>query len=110
MAAMPPPGGRLGLTVSEQGEDDVVTEQGEIDIASSPELGAVLEGLEEEPRRVVIDISDVPFIDSSGLRVLIHFQQKRGENDRRVGLRGIQPNVRKLLDVVVLTDRFDEVE
>jgi len=50
---------------------------GELDLASAPRLQRSAEKLlEGEPRRLVVDISDLSFIDSSGLRVLIGLHER----------------------------------
>ena len=43
----------------------------ELDLATVPELSNVLEGLERECRRIVLDVSGLTFIDSTGLRLAV---------------------------------------
>lgn len=58
----------------------VVAVQGEIDISTAGELAARLrEMMEAGFRRVVLDLREVTFIDSSGLRAVI---QARAASDR----------------------------
>ena len=54
-------------------ETAVVAVAGEVDTATSPELRSSLRELTERagPRRLVVDLEAVEFIDSSGLGVLI---------------------------------------
>ena len=49
----------------------VVRVAGELDLATVPELSNVLEGLERECRRIVLDVSGLTFIDSTGLRLAL---------------------------------------
>jgi len=50
----------------------VVSLRGEIDALTAPKLGSRLFGLADEGKRgVVVDLSEVTFMDSTGLRVLI---------------------------------------
>jgi anti-sigma B factor antagonist len=49
----------------------VVRVAGELDLATAPELSNVLEGLERECRRIVLDVSGLTFIDSTGLRLAV---------------------------------------
>lgn len=61
----------------------VVALSGEIDAHSAPRLGSRLFGLAEEGKTgVVVDLSDVTFIDSTGLGVLLnalrHFALRHG--------------------------------
>jgi len=48
----------------------VVTPVGEIDLATAPELGVHLRVAADHDEAVVVDLSGVSFIDSSGFRVL----------------------------------------
>jgi len=58
----------------------VVIASGEIDLATSPDLrGALLEEQAQAPK-VVLDLREVTFIDSSGLGVIVG-QQKRSQED-----------------------------
>jgi anti-anti-sigma factor len=60
----------------------LVTAAGEVDVATAPALREALwEGLVQSPR-IVVDLSDVRFLDSTGLQVLVtalkHAQQGGG--------------------------------
>ncbi|MCB0978710.1 MAG: STAS domain-containing protein [Acidimicrobiales bacterium] len=62
----------LQLDVSEHGEWSVLRVGGEIDVATAPGLRQRLVALVGEGRyRIVVDMSQVDFIDSTGLGVLI---------------------------------------
>lgn len=59
----------------------LVRVSGELDLASSPTLAAELEEAAasgEGP--LILDVSDLTFIDSTGLRVLIDVAQRLGES------------------------------
>jgi anti-sigma B factor antagonist len=50
----------------------IVTVSGEVDLATSPDLdAAVIAGLESGTNSVIIDLTDVSFMDSSGLGVIV---------------------------------------
>ncbi len=48
-----------------------VVPHGELDLATAPELAGWLEDLRRECADVVLDLGDVTFVDSAGLRVLL---------------------------------------
>lgn len=55
----------------------VVAARGEVDMQTAPRLDAVLtQTLAGGPKRIVVDLSDTPFIDSTGLGVLIKAAMK----------------------------------
>ena len=54
---------------------------GELDIASSPALAEELQGLVGSGKGpVILELADLTFLDSTGLRVLIDAAQKLGES------------------------------
>ena len=65
----------------------VVVVTGEIDMATAPMLGRELTAaIESGDGPVVLDLSDVTFFDSSGLRVAIVAHRELGERDRRLAV------------------------
>ena len=60
---------------------------GEIDMATAPMLGRELTAaIESADGPVVLDLSDVTFFDSSGLRVAIVAHRDLGEQGRRLAV------------------------
>ena len=58
--------------VAERGEHKVLTARGELDVATVPAFRAQLLPLvQASTPSVVVDLSDVHFIDSAGLRVIV---------------------------------------
>jgi anti-sigma B factor antagonist len=94
------------------GDDDgtwILTVAGEIDVATSPELRRELHQLaDREPTRLVVNLRDVTFIDSSGLGVLVGGLKRLREEGRGdvLVLQGLQEPVRKVFDITGLTELF----
>jgi anti-sigma B factor antagonist len=56
---------------------ELVLVEGELDIASAPRLISVLNGaVQEALRSLVVDLSDVDFMDSTGLALLINAHRR----------------------------------
>jgi anti-sigma B factor antagonist len=72
---------------------------GEIDLGNAGDLGSDLcDAVDRsDTSPVVIDISNVTFIDSSGIAMMLRVH--RHTNGRSVTWRGAQPNVRRTLEV-----------
>jgi anti-sigma B factor antagonist len=79
---------------------------GEIDAHSAPALEARLG--EAKCGSVVLDLSGVEFIDSSGLRVLVTQQQRRTAQGHHFAVADPSVCVQRLFDMVGLTEFFIE--
>ncbi len=66
---------RLGVTLARSKVD--VTLAGEIDIATAPKLTRLLESLDRLDLTIVIDLSAVTFIDSTGLLPIVQTAERR---------------------------------
>ncbi|WP_051022565.1 STAS domain-containing protein [Nocardia pneumoniae] len=75
------------LEVQVRSADDavIVTVHGEIDMASAPRLQSALdEALRNAPPAVVVDMSNVGFLGSAGLSVLVAASEAAGSGALRV--------------------------
>jgi len=83
----------------------VIVATGDIDLAGGPVLeAAILAG--EDDRPVVIDVSGVVFIDSSGLRSLLSASRRAEERGTVVVLRSPSTEVRRLLEITGTQTQF----
>jgi anti-sigma B factor antagonist len=65
----------------------VITVSGEVDLATSPELDtAIIDAIESGAASVVIDLTDVSFMDSSGLGVIVRGLKRCREADKDLDL------------------------
>ena len=82
----------------------VVRVQGEIDLYTAPQLWETLDAaIAGTPHELVIDLSDVTFLDSSGLAVLVRAHKRLRPIAGSVVIRGAAEQVRMTLDVTKLT-------
>ena len=86
----------------------VFTPTGAIDLHVSPELRASLRAIidDEKPKRLVVDLAQVPFIDSSGIAVLIGAMQSLELEGGTFMLAGAQDGVRMILESAKLDQYF----
>jgi len=81
---------------------------GQVDMHTSPELRRHLrKALEAKNSPVVVDLSSVSFIDSSGLATLIEALQGVGRYGGKLRLVGLAPAVKNLFRLSNLTSIFD---
>ena len=65
----------------------VITVSGEVDLASSPDLDiAIIAAIESGATSVVVDLTDVSFMDSSGLGVIVRGLKRCREADKDLDL------------------------
>ena len=93
------------------GQSLVASIVGEIDLHNSPELrGSLMELLERHPvGRLVLDLSGVPYMDSSAIAVMVELLQKMRKTGGKVYLVAPQKRVRGLLEIARLDTIFGVV-
>jgi anti-sigma B factor antagonist len=79
---------------------------GEIDASTAPRLVEAVEQLPGHDGAIVLDVKDVSFIDSSGLRVLIALAERARGEGRTVELDNPSTSVVRLLEITGLADMF----
>jgi anti-sigma B factor antagonist len=85
----------------------IVPLEGEIDLHVSPRIAAALNAaLKEKPRNLVVDMSKVPYIDSSGLAVLIEAMQNVEKYGGKFSLAALQENVKPIFEIARLDQVF----
>jgi anti-sigma B factor antagonist len=97
----------LRLEVSEQAGWSVVQVGGEIDVATAPRLREQLIKLVNDERfRIIVDLEDVDFIDSTGLGVLIGARKRVRTHDGDVKLICTEPRIVKVFEITGLDQVF----
>jgi anti-anti-sigma factor len=86
--------------------ESVLVVRGDLDVAVGVEfVDSVDEALraDDAPTQFEIDLGEVEFIDSSGLRALLQVQQSYGE---RVKVGAVSAAVQRLLELTATVDHF----
>ena len=91
---------QLHVRTSREGPIERLTPIGELDIATVPILERVFEVAcdDSTARMIVVDLTELSFIDSSGLNLLLRMKTACEEADRLRVVNG-SPAVTRLLDV-----------
>lgn len=86
---------------------NVLSLEGQIDLHVSPKVAASIdEIIKERPARLVVDVSRVNYIDSSGLAVLINGMRDVEDYGGIFILAGVQEEVRPILETARLEKFF----
>ena len=84
---------------------------GELDLASADTLGRDIGGaLDENIGVLIVDLHNLNFIDSTGLRVLLRFKNHSEEAGRRLLIARVPGAVRRVLHVSGLVNWFEYLE
>lgn len=98
----------LQISSSKLPDGLAVTLVGEIDLARSPELRLRLrEDVDAGPKRLVIDLTKVTYMDSSGVATLVEALQRSKARGCRLVLAGLQPKVRSIFSISRLDTVFE---
>ncbi len=103
----------MNLNTSEIDGTMVMALAGEVDLSHSPALRKALMELMFERRAVVVDLSAVTYVDSSGVAGLVEAYQMARTNGTRFVLAAISDPVRRVLQLARLDRVFslaDSVE
>lgn len=86
----------MGSLVAEPGS--VVLLTGRLDVSTAPDIRPVLHtAIESGTGDLVLDLSDVLVIDTTGLGLLVGVHRRAGRCGRRLVLRGVSAPVLRLL-------------
>ena len=103
-------GASFEITDSGQPGVRVLGVRGEIDVATSPEMRChLVEMLADRPELVIVDLTDVTFIDSTGLGVLVEAVTTARAGDGDLRLVVTQPKIIKLIELTGLDQVFSVV-
>jgi anti-anti-sigma factor len=77
-----------------------VTLEGELDLASAAQMEERLAAIEDRrPARLIIDLSQLAFIDSTGLRLLLQADARAREQQYELLLRPGAPSIQRVFEV-----------
>jgi anti-anti-sigma factor len=84
---------------------------GEFDLAGLPRFEERIAAVESElPDAIVIDLTGLRFMDSSGLRALVTADDRARRQQRRLAIVPGPPDVRRVFEITKLDTRLDLVD
>ena len=100
----------LEIETRADGDVTVVALSGEFDLAGVERFEIALGRLESGPGAVLVDLSGLDFMDSSGLRALVMADQRAKQAGRRLAIVPGPPVVRRVFEITQLDERLDLVD
>lgn len=93
------------MTINKEinGENAVLAVEGRLDTITAPELEKEVNCLEDSVRNLVIDFTDVEYVSSAGLRVLL-FAQKKMSKVGSLKLTNVKDAVMEVFEITGFAD------
>jgi len=97
----------IDVTSTEDGRATLFALHGSLDIATSPSLrAALLESADHDRHEIIVDLSRLEFLDSTGLGALIGAHKRAAEHQGSVRLVAQEGQILRLLRITGLLDVF----
>jgi len=101
----------LEIQIEKTTDGVIVRPVGDVDLGCAPTLRQRLKEVQNEnPERLVIDLSAVPYMDSSGVATLVEAMQNARRTDTRLVLCALQNKVRSIFEIARLDMVFAIVD
>ena len=98
----------FSVRTEQHGDASVVIPTGELDLATAPALEEALQGaFEDGSGRVVLDLRELEFIDSSGLRTLLTARRRAEAAQARFSLVAGHRSLERTLEIAGVHKVFD---
>jgi anti-sigma B factor antagonist len=100
--------GPVEVTTRQEGGYSIVTVKGEVDLYSSPRMrDAILAGVSRKNPRIIVDLSGVTYMDSSGIATLVEVLQLTRKHSGRLVIAGLSQRVREVFELARLESVFE---
>ena len=101
------PGPTLEIAIDTSNGATILAPKGDVDMARSPVMRkAITETLQKKPAALVLDLSGVPYMDSSGLATMVEALQNARKGQTPLKLCGLTARVKSILEIARLNTVF----
>jgi anti-sigma B factor antagonist len=97
------------MEISERnsGQVTILDIRGEIDLYNTPEIEMTSRKLiREKKTRILINLAEAPYIDSSGLAMLLNIQRELQKVSGALKLTGLSPGLQKIFEMTKLVTKL----
>lgn len=81
-----------------------ITFQASLDMASVPQLTEMVEAASQGHDRLVVDMTAVDFVDSTGVRSLLSLRRQLEESGKLLVFEGFRPEILDIFDILGVRD------
>jgi anti-sigma B factor antagonist len=97
----------IQVTASGDADCRILKITGEVNLRTSPDLHArMLAEVQPRPKRLIIDLADVPYMDSSGVGTLVDVKRRVDRYEGHLILAGLQKRVLGVFEITQLHQFF----
>ena len=96
----------MEINVVQDGSKATISLEGKLSVATSPDLEATIQGLPADTNEFVIDLTNLEYISSAGLRVLVSTEKIAGQRGGKMVLLHPNDEVAEVFDMTGLADVF----
>ena len=89
----------MEVTISSIEKYYIVKINGRVDTLTAPKLETDILNLINDDKNIIIDLDDMDYISSSGLRVLLLTQKKLLAKSKSLKLFGLQASIKEIFDI-----------
>jgi len=102
----------LSFQTTVTGDAAIVALAGELDVAGASLLEHEIERIvtDHDSRELVLDLSGLEFMDSTGLRLMVLADERAQRESRRLSLVRGQPDVQRVFEITRMTERLRFVD
>lgn len=100
----------MSLTIERKvaGDSVVLSVNGEVDVANAAELTTALnDAFDSGATSIEVDVARMPYIDSTGVGVLMAASKRAGEGDVKLKVSHPQPSVLRVFTLLGVVSEFD---
>ena len=93
----------MDITKTTNGSTLEIKIAGRLESLTAPQLDAEIKGLPAEIKELIMDISEMEYTSSAGLRVFLSAHKLLKSRGGAMKVRGVTPSVKKLFDLTAFT-------
>ena len=96
----------MQIDVKKDGDRLIISPKGNVDYVTAPELDDVVSKVGDDIMTIELDMSDVQYISSAGLRVILNADEIMQDRNG-IKLTGVNNDVRAILEMTGFYDALD---
>ncbi len=89
----------MAINTKKQGEVCIIELDGEIDATTAPDISSEVLEISESNSKILLDLSDVPYMSSAGLRMLLKLYRTVTAESKQLVLVGLSEEIKDTMEV-----------